>query len=224
MMTMQRRVRIIADSDPESPREWENVGTMACWHRRYNLGDVQPRESPSEFMRSLAVEVCPRLGELIDYWENDGYEGESTNRHVDAMVEHVLNAKYIILPLYLYDHSGITMSTGRFSCPWDSGQVGFIYCTIERGIAECGSVENAEKYLRGEVKVYDQYLTGDVYGFVVEEADDYGLGDNDDLDWNEIDSCWGFYGSDPFENGMAEHVDKELHELLRDAEVEYPSH
>jgi hypothetical protein len=30
----------------------------------------------------------------------------------------------IIKGLFLYDHSGITISTGRFSCPWDSGQVG----------------------------------------------------------------------------------------------------
>ena len=29
----------------------------------------------------------------------------------------------VILPLYLYDHSGITMNTCGFSCPWDSGQV-----------------------------------------------------------------------------------------------------
>ena len=27
----------------------------------------------------------------------------------------------IALPLYLYDHSGITIRTSPFSCPWDSG-------------------------------------------------------------------------------------------------------
>ena len=32
----------------------------------------------------------------------------------------------IMLPLYLYDHSGITISLTPFSCPWDSGQVGFV--------------------------------------------------------------------------------------------------
>ena len=35
------------------------------------------------------------------------------------------------LPLYLYDHSGITMNTGGFSCSWDSGQMGWIYATKE---------------------------------------------------------------------------------------------
>ena len=37
--------------------------------------------------------------------------------------------------------------------------------------------------LNGEVETYDQYLTGDIYGF--KEVDSEG---------NEVDSCWGFYG------------------------------
>jgi hypothetical protein len=103
----------------------------------------------------------------------------------------------VILPLYLYDHSGITMSTGPFDCPWDSGQVGWIVCdteTLEREFA--GDRERAEKALRAEVAVYDAYLTGSVYGFIVEELE----GD----DWEEVDSCWGFYGDDIHENGIAD--------------------
>lgn len=116
---------------------------------------------------------------------------------------------------------GLSMSCSGFSCPWDSGQVGFIYCTVERALSECTLIENATKYLQGEVRVYDQYLQGDVYGYVVEECpddpDDYGL----EQEWTETDSCWGFYGSDPFENGMAEHIDEALHEQLRTSEIEY---
>lgn len=50
--------------------------------------------------------------------------------------------KYIILPLYLYDHGGITMSTGPFSCPWDSGQLGWIYALKQRFIDETGWTED----------------------------------------------------------------------------------
>jgi len=49
--------------------------------------------------------------------------------------------KYVILPLYLYDHGGITMSTGAFSCPWDSGQVGWIYAPKKTFIDETGYSE-----------------------------------------------------------------------------------
>jgi hypothetical protein len=41
-----------------------------------------------------------------------------------------------------------------------------------------------EKYLTGEVETYDQYLTGEVYGFTIEKGEDE----------EHVDSCWGFYG------------------------------
>jgi hypothetical protein len=88
------------------------------------------------------------------------------------------------LPLYLYDHSGITISTAPFSCPWDSGQIGFIYCTQKQINHEWnGDRDAARKYLFGEVSTYDQYLTGDIWGFVVKD-------EHEEI----VDSCWGFYG------------------------------
>jgi len=93
-----------------------------------------------------------------------------------------------ILPLYLYDHSGITMNTTGFSCPWDSGQVGWVYASHKDIKKEYGSFseENAEKamnLLRGEVTYYDHYIRGDCYGFQLYNGDE------------EVDSCWGFIGS-----------------------------
>lgn len=32
-------VKLILDRDAESPRDWDNLGTMVCAHRRYTLGD-----------------------------------------------------------------------------------------------------------------------------------------------------------------------------------------
>lgn len=95
----------------------------------------------------------------------------------------------IVLPLYLYDHSGITMRTSSFSCPWDSGQVGFIYVTAAKLKAEYGdapdAIERATKYLIGEVEEYASFIEGDCYGYIVE-----------DPDGEQLDSCWGFIGFD----------------------------
>jgi hypothetical protein len=93
----------------------------------------------------------------------------------------------VILPLYLYDHSGITMNTGGFSCKWDSGQVGWIYADYDMVQKEYGNVSDetvkkAESHLQSEVKEYDCYLTGQSYGFKLFKGED------------EIDSCWGFIG------------------------------
>ena len=93
----------------------------------------------------------------------------------------------VVLPMYLYDHSGITMSVNEFSCPWDSGQVGFIYMTTEKIKEEfSGDEDKAKACLLSEVKEYDQYLTNDVWGYrIIEDQTD-----------EEMESCWGFFGED----------------------------
>ena len=150
------KIRIEYDDVCESPREWDNVGTMVCFHKRYNLGDGDCGLNPTDF------EDFDDLHEFLV-------------RRYDAAV---------ILPLYLYDHGGISMSTGSFACRWDSGQVGFIYASHETIRKEYGdgpdSLERAKKYLRGEVEVYDRYLTGQVFRFTVEGPDCN-------------DSSWGYY-------------------------------
>lgn len=144
------QVFIIADSDPQNPRtEWDNAGTMVCWHGRYELGDKH------DFLLAQ---------DFGDWWKENGEGGT-------------------LLPLYLYDHSGITMRTTPFSCPWDSGQVGYIYITRDKQ-RECG-ITDPEAALRQEVETYDQFLRGDVYGFNV-----------CDSEGRVIDSSWGYFGLD----------------------------
>lgn len=155
-------VKIFYDEDATDPREWDNAGTMVCFHRRYTLGDGYKHgkgnglfDSPESFQ---------------DWWKENGKGG-------------------LLIPLFLYDHSGITMSARPFSCPWDSGQVGWIYATRETILKEWGKGNRvtakarklAESCLLDEVKTYDEYLTGSVYGYVAECGGDK-------------DSCWGFFG------------------------------
>lgn len=191
---MKFTVEIEQDTNPESPREWSNLGTMVCCHKRYALGDVQPKEPVKEWSESLAESLD--TSNRLEYWDNkcrdagwhksaDWAEGQ-----YDKAVEQILEQKVIMLPLYLYDHSGITMSTKPFSCPWDSGQVGYIYVTLEDVRREwpCKRVSakrraQAEQTLISEVEMYDKYLRGEVYGYTISD-------ENSD----PIDSCWGFYG------------------------------
>ena len=76
---------------------------MCCFHKRYSLGDKHSIDN-SQF----------------EDW--------------DEVEEYLIKEEkaIVILPLYLYDHSGITISTAPFSCNWDSGQIGFIYTTEKR--------------------------------------------------------------------------------------------
>jgi len=96
----------------------------------------------------------------------------------------------IVLPLYMYEHGGITISLGPFSCPWDSGQVGFVQVPKRKMIEEFGGKiftpalkKKALEIAEGEVQTLDSYVRGDVYGYVIT-----------DKDGEDIDSCWGWYG------------------------------
>ena len=160
-------IEICQDYDPENPREWENLGTMICWHKQYNLGDSN-----------------------TDYSLNDYNSAEEL---FDAIKKDSL----VVLPLYLYDHSGISMSVGSFvgrapHAEWDSGMVGYIYATKEAIKAEGVDIATAEEILRKEVEIYDKYLQGDFYGYTAyknTKCDCCGHTSKE-----VIDSCWG-YGS-----------------------------
>ncbi len=154
--------KIYTDKDAESPRDFDNLATMICFHRRYRLGDKH------------------------DYRADDF---TSWNDFEAAL--HRADPRGLIVPLFLYDHSGITISTRPFSCPWDSGQIGFAVVSSKRIMVEFGVKRITQRtrssvlaVIEGEVETYDAYIRGDVYGFVVEDGG------------RQRDSCWGFYGLD----------------------------
>lgn len=163
-------IKIYHDDDAENPRDWDNLGTLICGHSRYQLGDKHSFQGGREFLLDLLDLDCP------------------SSLDVDQLVTRAERSA-IILPVYLYDHSGLAMNTTGFHCPWDSGQVGFIYVTTANVRKEYSvkrvSPKLREKvagHLRQEVKTFSDYLSGAVYGYVVEKDDE------------EIDSCWGFIG------------------------------
>ena len=152
-------VKIINDDEPSDPREGsDQLGVMACFHPEYTIGDKH-RIDPHEFAG----------------WDE-------LERHL-IRVEGAL----CVAPLYLYDHSGLQMKIGSFAgllpqghAEFDTMQVGFIYTTRQRMKEMCGWTRLTEKVqgqvdkqLEAEVETYNQYLRGDVYGYIIE--DEVGL-------------------------------------------------
>ena len=196
----------------ESPREWDNLGTMVCWHRNYNLGDEHSMLTPQQALVALAESVIEPYHERVngwythELWEWAAYDNIPNDKEsgypLDAL-QKLVDKHFIILPLYLYDHSGITMNTSGFYCPWDSGQVGYIYVSKEDVRKEWGwkyltekRIEKIRQILRTEVEIYDHYLTGMVFGYQVEC----------NMCGNELDSCWGFYGDNHEKSGLLDYA------------------
>lgn len=126
-------------------------------------------------------------------------------------LKELADKKNVILPLYLYDHSGLSISCSNsypYNDRWDAGQVGWIYASYDDIKKEYGSItaetiDKAEKVLSGEVSTYDDYLRGNVYGYIIEKN---GV---------EVDSCWGYLGDlREMISEMKSGVDKEYQHLF----------
>ncbi len=201
------QIKIEQDTCTENPRkDWEPLGTMVCWHKNYDLGDEHDYTRPmgelgKGFYAELAYELDPELPDhvdaVLDKEEIRPFKELSTK--IDAMIHKVINANVVMLPLYIYDHGGITMNTTSFADPFDTSMVGFILMKRDDILEQYGwkrltqiRRERISEYLRDEVKTYDQYLTGDVWGYTIEPDPDQEPGAGE----LEMDSCWGFYGDD----------------------------
>jgi hypothetical protein len=199
----------VCDGSGENRREW-HVGI----HRTATpLGDFTGENAETEAQAFLAD--LPGLSEGRYYIEPgtcpkcEG-EGELEVGIVDYLVrEH--GAK-VVLPLFVYEHSGITMraganlvtnednmrSTDRFvgdAAGWDTSTVGVIFDTkqthTERGDADDLTVEQITEALQSEVAYYAAYLEGSVFGYQVVQVE---LDEDDEPvdDGEVLDSCWGF--------------------------------
>lgn len=110
----------------------------------------------------------------------------------DSFEREMKSVPHIRKPLYLYDHSGLTMSTRAFHCPWDSGQVGWICVLRSHVLEEFGGKRltsatraKVEALMDAEVSEYDSWLRGDVWTIDIKDADG-----------EIIDSCGGYVGAD----------------------------
>jgi len=180
-----KTLKIFADDNPSDPREWDNLGKMHCFHPRYSLGDKKDYSNNFESFAAYAS------------WLQKEKKAVLT------------------LPLSILDHSGLWMKVGTSfqedSGGWDTSVVGYIWCSKE-DIKKCygkytkANLEKARKCLYSEVETYNQYLTGQVYGFQVIQHNKAKFCKCCKQQTNEseeiTDSCWGFFGSDFKENGL----------------------
>ena len=95
----------------------------------------------------------------------------------------------IDIPVYIYSHSGDTISVKPFSCPWDSWRAGSIVATRQDILKAFNKkrlskkmLEQVRKVLEWEVETYDMYLRGEVYSL-----DIYYKGE-------QQESCHNIYG------------------------------
>ena len=175
------KIRIREDENADSPDEWEDDNLFLVYnHRQFNI--TRRGFSP------------------INIYENGAiYEKE-----------------YWIFLVEAYIHSGISLSlfVDKKQRNWDSSLSGYILASKN----EFKDLKIAYDAAEGLIETWNQYLSGEVYGYIIEKPTTYyritekNLKDLNDAgnieyetiiefsdiedEWEEVDSCWGFYGQD----------------------------
>lgn len=187
------KIELYSDSD-NSPREWDNLGTMATKHRRYSIGEENISD-PIDWLREK-LGLSERAVGMLSKKMFTPYYSEKVKVYLELLFED----KFIVLPLYIYEHSVVSIATTPFGCKWDSSQLGYVFCTKEKALEEFGGKKVTKKVREkcfsnfvAEVQDYDTWQKGEVYRFNASYGD-------------EEDSCGGFYGTDWENNGILDYL------------------
>lgn len=176
---------LIYDQDCASPRE-DNDGNISHFYvdPRNRSGCVDNLAESTNLLNELAKEL-----KIADYYDLSQFD----------LIREIQNAdpeqkKILVEPLYKFEHSGIMYATTPFSCPWDSGQVGFIFSTYKdfKRVGLEWDTEKAKEYLKGEVELYNNYIAGECFGFKIEEVSTCGSCTADHSE--ELEAVWGYVG------------------------------
>ncbi len=170
-------IKIYQDEDAQSPDEWSNEDLFIVYdHRDFTI--ERKGFDPREIFENTQETQSMMF---------DGY-------HV-----FVLNA---------YIHSGVSLSLARdrypFTDQWDVSTTGYVLVKKQKG----WSLRRSKSYQIAQslVDEWNQYLSGDIYGF-----------QSEDEDGKDIDSCWGFYGHDFEKNGLLnDHARPSIDSYLKD--------
>lgn len=188
-----------AYADPRD--DMDHFTKMACFHPRHQLGDKNCKKSPGEFWADLVAKNVPRdeilraarsgrisvPSEPDDEPADDGEVLEAVSEWIEdgdgdaiAAAMELLKDRIACLPLWLYDHSGLTISCGDRVYPYndrfDSSAVGWIVALKSDVLSELGLPEKdtrteiptdweskAVEIMKAEVDTYDRALRGEVW-------------------------------------------------------------
>jgi len=168
------------DEDPESPREWSNLGYFITIDRDYNSPDNHP-----DFM-----EIVKETGE-------EASDQADHIKRIEKEIAYRLGDKVLaIYPISKYEHGGVAYSLGT-KHGFDYSNNGF-YIITEKSQKEMGTnKKDFEKVVREEISHFNKYANGEVLGFVLEKKQPESVchccGHDSGSYYEVINSCYGFY-------------------------------
>lgn len=178
-LEQDRVLKIYRDGNAESPDKWSNTDIFLVYdHRQFTI--KRDGFSPQD---------------IFNYLVDNARLDKSELRLTDY-------DNYFIFPVAAYIHSGVSLSlTDSLKRQgWDTSVRGFILvrkCTDEE--PEQNLIESkAKEYAEDLINIWNQYLSGDVWGFKVFKKIKYWKILKEELDKIIDDSCkdqgcWGYW-------------------------------
>ena len=177
-------INVFYDDNCESPNDWGNDEVFLVGYHRDFWIDLNKKIS-----KELAIAIAEKDK---DY----SYE-----------VEEYLK-KYHVFELEAYIHSGVNLSLsyeGNYpDRRWDVSQLGLVFVLKKVYKTEEKAIEAAISL----IETWNQYLSGDVYGFDIEDSKG-----------EIIDSCLGYYGKKGREEMIKEAklvINSEIQKKIKD--------
>ena len=175
------KINIYQDDCTESPEDWGDDNLfLVGYHRDFYVDNH--KKITKELARTIA---------------NNGIDedGETSETAKDYM------KKYHIFGLEAYIHSGVSLALsheGNFpDRQWDVSQLGLVFVSKK----EWRLRASARKAALGLIETWNDYLSGAVYGYLIENPDG-----------EESGGCWGFWGYDYEKSGLMEAAKGEIEE------------
>lgn len=167
------------DEDAESPRKWDNLGYFITAERGYNSPDNN----------DTLIRIVKSTG------DNAGNQAEHIAMIKKAIKDEIDEKVVAIYPVVKYEHSGVIYRLGTMH-GFDYSNCGFYIVTDKTA---CKTPKKSfETIIKQELETYTKWANGEVYGFVLHDADGK---------MNE--SCWGFYDLDEIKDALPDEWAKE---------------
>jgi len=224
-------LRVIQDGDAESPDKWGNEDMFLVYdHRQFTIEreGFKPRALYNYLKllsedKELAKKLCP---EFENYWIfpvaayiHSGVSLSITDSFAPQGFDTSVTGFVLIEKDILQTGSGgieedLTEEEAKKYAEslietWNvylSGEIYGFRVLKKQDIAERLTALIIEqfdttKYLDKQGRSFTQTMVQDILSKNL---------DTSSIELEELDSCWGFYGSNPRENGMMEHIDDEI--------------
>ena len=193
-------IEIHQDEDAQGPEDWvDDSMFLVGYHRDFTV-DRGKRDKDGRYTPGISQGLAQCIA------RGGKYEDNSINDEAREYIK-----KYFLFPLEAYIHSGVVLALGHEGNfpdrQWDVSQLGLVFVHRTKLNGKL-SAKQARKYALGLIEEWNQYLSGQVYGYITK--DEQG---------NHLDSCWSFYG-DPKESGLLDEARASINRYVEDKRKE----